>query len=158
MGLVKDRGAVHIYIMASKTKRRRERFAQIKLRVPIDLHDQLKADAARVGRSMNEEIIWRIVLFAQKPDPGRMVADAVVESLDWGIMEDMLRAVLRRLAEDDRGGDRERLVTKEILSRYIRWLQNELASKGRDRPLAAEEAQRAALAALHKMTKSEERS
>jgi hypothetical protein len=131
MGLVKDRGAVHIYIMASKTKRRRERFAQIKIRVPIDLHDQLKAEAARVGRSMSEEIVWRIVLFAQSPNAGRMVADAIVESLDSAVMEDMLRAVLRRLSEDAVGGDR---------------------------PLATEEAQRAAIAALHKMAKSEERS
>jgi Arc-like DNA binding domain len=71
--------------MARKTKRR-ESQAQIKIRVPADLRDEIQADAEQAGHSMNDEIVRRLRLFAQSPDATQLAARAIVQGLDATIV------------------------------------------------------------------------
>lgn len=85
-----------------------EDIVRSQLRVPSDLHDQLKECAERSGRSLNAEIVFRLTeslgRAAAPPPAGNSKADDLAERLSNPAHREELRALLDtlyRLAGDE---------------------------------------------------------
>jgi Arc-like DNA binding domain len=86
--------------------RRQSRFdrppAQIKVRLPEALRWRLESEARSHGHSMNVEIVRRLRdSFLARDNPTRLVAEALVEKLDDGTLEEMVDIVMRSHAENE---------------------------------------------------------
>jgi Arc-like DNA binding domain len=92
----------------ARTKRPQRWFdkspAQIKVRLPEALRWSLEKEASSRGHSMNAEIVRRLRdSFLTRDNPTRLVAEALVEKLDDGTLEEMVDIVMRSRAEDELG-------------------------------------------------------
>jgi Arc-like DNA binding domain len=76
--------------------------AQIKVRLPEALRWSLEKEASSRGHSMNTEIVRRLRdSFLSRDNPTRLVAEALVEKLDDGTLEEMVDIVMKRHAKDE---------------------------------------------------------
>jgi hypothetical protein len=67
--------------VARKRKRRQGR-AQLKVRLPEALRREIEAAAAQRGHSMNTEIVERLLVFDKTRDAKKLVAQALLDTLD----------------------------------------------------------------------------
>ena len=76
--------------------------AQLKVRLPEALRYSLEREARSRGHSMNAEIVRRLreSVLAQG-EPAKVVAKALLSSLDDAIVNEIVDTVLRERAQDD---------------------------------------------------------
>ena len=63
-------------------RRRRSGRAQLKVRLPEPLRREIEAAAAQRGHSMNTEIVERLLVFDKTRDAKKLVAQALLDTLD----------------------------------------------------------------------------
>ena len=85
--------------MARKRKRRQGR-AQLKVRLPEALRREIETAAARRGHSMNTEIVERLLVFDRTRDAKKLVAQALLDTLDDEIIDHIVDDVRQREHDD----------------------------------------------------------
>ena len=85
--------------MARKRKRRQGR-AQLKVRLPEALRREIETAAARRGHSMNTEIVERLLVFDRTRDAKKLVAQALLDTLDDEIIDHIVDEIRQRERDD----------------------------------------------------------
>jgi len=85
--------------VARKRKRRQGR-AQLKVRLPEALRREIETAATKRGHSMNTEIVERLLVFDRTRDAKKLVAQALLDTLDDEIIDHIVADVRRGEIDD----------------------------------------------------------